>query len=86
MQKYNYCGKHIGLKERQRNASGQFWFPDGFEHRFDSDSSAILYSFIRKYQPVKALEIGSSRGGSACIIMQALQKNGKKFEFQSVNF
>ena len=70
-------------KERQRSVDGNsWWFPD-FEHRFDKESSAILYSIIRLFQPVRALEIGSSRGGSTCIIMQALQKNGKQFEFQS---
>lgn len=54
-------------------------FSPYFEHRFDPDSSAILYSLIRAFQPTVSLEIGSWRGGSTCVITAALQKNGGKF-------
>lgn len=54
--------------------------PDHFEHRYDPDSSAILYSLIRKYKPVSCLEIGTWRGGSSHIIMSALLKNQKEIK------
>jgi cephalosporin hydroxylase len=36
-----------------------------------------LYSFIRGFRPERALEIGVLRGGSACIITNAMEDNGK---------
>ncbi len=58
-------------------------FPDHFEHRFEKVSSAMLYSMIREYKPKTVLEVGSSHGGSGCIIMSALLKNDQPFEFYS---
>lgn len=52
-----------------------YTFPDGFEHRFEPDSSAILYSILREYQPKVCLEVGSWMGGSTCVIQSALIKN-----------
>lgn len=52
-----------------------YTFPTGFEHRYDKDSSAILYSLIRHYKPRECLEIGTWKGGSSHIIMSALLKN-----------
>lgn len=54
-------------------------FPDHFEHRYDVDSSAVLYSLIREHSPQSCLSIGCWQGGSSCVIMTALQKNRKKF-------
>lgn len=58
-------------------------FPVEFEHRLDQDSSACLYSLVRKYNPKKVLHIGTWEGGSTCVIMAALLKNkeedGKDF-------
>lgn len=36
-----------------------------------------LYSFIRGFQPERALEIGVLSGGSGCIIANAMEDNGK---------
>src|SRR2546423_1951765 len=36
-----------------------------------------LYGFIRGFQPERALEIGVLYGGSACIITNAMEDNGK---------
>lgn len=58
-----------------------YQFPTGFEHRFERDSSAMMYSIIRKYKPSKCLEIGSWLGGSTAVIMAALIKNGNPFTF-----
>lgn len=56
-------------------------FPHNFEHRFDPDSSAILYSLIRRHQPKRCLHIGTWQGGSACITVSALEKNGYKYMY-----
>jgi predicted O-methyltransferase YrrM len=60
---------------------GEYTFPEGFEHRFDPDSSAVMYSLIRQYKPVSVLAIGCWLGGSTCVIMSALQKNKKDFNY-----
>ena len=68
---------------------GRYWnnekypFPGYFEHRYDPDSSAILYSFVRELKPKKILEIGTSKGGATLTIMKALLKNNLPFEFYS---
>lgn len=54
-------------------------FPQEFEHRVDQKSSAMMYSLIRLHKPKAALEIGTWRGGSTCIIQSALLKNGGEF-------
>lgn len=56
----------------------RYEFPGDFEHRVDPDSSAVLYSFIRKFKPTSVLSIGTWKGGSACIIMSALLENQKE--------
>lgn len=58
-----------------------YTFPTGFEHRYDPDSSAILYSLIRHYKPKECLEIGTWKGGSSHVIMSALKKNGQPFHY-----
>lgn len=58
-----------------------YTFPTHFEHRFDPDSSAIMYAMVREFKPKACLEIGPWLGGSTSIIMTALQKNGGKFTF-----
>lgn len=58
-----------------------YTFPNHFEHRYDPDSSAILYSLIRKYKPKRCLQIGTWEGGSASIIVAALEKNGGKYTY-----
>lgn len=40
------------------------------------DERMFLYSIVRGTEPQRVLEIGTSRGGSALIIAQALQDNG----------
>ncbi len=52
-----------------------------FEHRYDPDSSAIMYSLIRRFKPKKVLEIGSWLGGSTCIIQRALMENKTPSKF-----
>ena len=68
------------LVQKYFNSEG-YRFPDGFEHRVDSDSSAVLYSFIREYKPKSILGIGTWRGGSTCVMMAALKKNNTDFRY-----
>ena len=56
-------------------------FPNHFEHRLDKICSRILYCLLRKYQPKVCLEFGTSWGGTSCVIISALQKNGEDFKF-----
>lgn len=56
-------------------------FPTDFEHRFDRDSSAILYSLIRHYKPKNCLAIGTWEGGSTCVMMAAMLKNKNKANY-----
>ena len=41
------------------------------------DERIFLYAFVRGFQPERALEIGVLRGGSAAIITNAMEENGK---------
>lgn len=66
----------------------KYWKPinysfaeEDFEHRFEETSSAMMYSLIREYKPSNVVALGTSFGGSTCIIMSALIKNRKKFEY-----
>lgn len=68
------------LVDKYFDAEG-YTFPTEFEHRFDPDSSAILYSLLRLLQPRNCLAVGTWEGGSTCVIMAALLKNGKKFKY-----
>lgn len=70
------------LVEKYFNKEG-YVFPGHYEHRFDQDSSAMMYSIIREYKPKKFLEIGSWLGGSSSLIMAALLKNDQRFTFIS---
>lgn len=56
-------------------------FPTHFEHRLESTSSAMMYALIREYKPKNAVHLGTSRGGSACIIMSALIANKNPFTY-----
>jgi predicted O-methyltransferase YrrM len=40
------------------------------------DERLYLYSFVRGFRPERALEIGVLRGGSGCIIANAMEDNG----------
>jgi predicted O-methyltransferase YrrM len=54
---------------------GEYTAPTEFEHRFDPDSSNLLYALLRKYKPRSCLSIGTWLGGSTCLIMAALLEN-----------
>lgn len=58
-----------------------YTFLDDYEHSLDRQSSKVLYSFIRKFEPQVCLEFGLYRGGSACIILTALGKNGQPYQY-----
>ena len=73
--------EEIGALNNKYFAEEGYVFPGHFEHRFDFTSSAYMYSMIRKYKPTTAMHIGTWEGGSACIIVAALLKNGKKFKY-----
>lgn len=68
------------LVNKYFNAEG-YQFPMHFEHRVDPDSSAVLYSIIRENKPKSILGIGTWRGGSTCVMMAALVKNGGEFRY-----
>lgn len=70
----------IDLVNKYFNAEG-YTFPGDFEHRFDPESSAILYSVLREFKPKNCLSIGTWEGGSVCVIMAALLKNENEFSF-----
>lgn len=56
-------------------------FPGEFEHRLDKISSKILYSLIREYKPLTCLEFGTSWGGTAIVILKALEANDKPYKY-----
>ena len=58
-----------------------YQFPTHFEHRYDSDSSAITYSLVRHFKPKTILHIGTWYGGSVCVIMAALMMNKQPFVY-----
>lgn len=68
------------LIDRYFNAEG-YTFPDSFEHRVDPESSAIMYSLVRRHKPKVTLHIGTWRGGSTCVIMAALIRNRRPFKY-----
>jgi predicted O-methyltransferase YrrM len=56
--------------------------PKWFEHRCDMEySEQIYYSLVRDFQPKSCLEFGGSFGGSVCVNLAALNKNGKPFKY-----
>jgi hypothetical protein len=66
----------------------KYWIGDGYipprmtEHRVDTTwSEPIIYAILREYKPTSLLEFGTSFGGTACLTMTALLKNGKPFTF-----
>ena len=59
----------------------KYSFPGDYEHRVDPESSAITYSLVRELKPQTVLEIGTWEGGTTCIIMSALLKNGLSYKF-----
>lgn len=66
----------------------QYWNPihynfadENFEHRFEPVSSGMMYSLIRNYKPKNVVALGTSFGGSTCIIMSALLANKRKFKY-----
>ena len=83
--------KDIDLKLITRTEITDLWdkyfypegykFTDDYEHSLDKQSSKVLYSFIRKWQPQVCLEFGVYRGGSACITLTALMKNSQPYQY-----
>ena len=69
----------LKLKSEYFDKEG-YHFPP-IEHRLEAYSSALLYSFIRKYKPTSVLGIGTWEGGSTWLMMAALLKNKKKFNY-----
>ena len=66
----------------------KYWVGDNYqppemtEHRVDLEwSEPIIYSVIRKFKPTSLLEFGTSYGGTACLTMSALLKNGVPFNY-----
>ena len=75
-------GDKYAPKEFRRSEDElSYALPSGFEHRYDVDSSIILYSLIRHFKPRYCLEIGSWKGGTTCVTMDALIKNNLPFQF-----
>lgn len=68
------------LVNKYFNVEG-YTFPDHFEHRVDADSSAVIYSMVRENKPTNVLQIGCWEGGTTSVIMAALLKNEKPFNF-----
>ena len=56
-------------------------FPSEIEHRLDQISSKILYSLIREIKPHTCLEFGTSWGGTALVILKALEANNKPYKY-----
>lgn len=54
---------------------------DGFEHRYEENSSDICYALLRHFKPKSVVEFGMSRGGATSFIQAALLKNGGDFKF-----
>ena len=54
---------------------------EGFEHRFEEVSSAMMYSLIREYKPTNVVALGTSHGGSTCIITAALLANKRSYKY-----
>jgi predicted O-methyltransferase YrrM len=71
----------LALIEKYYKAEG--YHPDmSFEHRCDVEySEQIYYSLVRDYQPTSCLEFGGSHGGSVCVNLAALDKNGKPYQY-----
>lgn len=67
------------LEEYWLNAG--YVFPTHFEHRFEQTSSAMMYALIREYKPKSVVALGTSHGGSTCIIMHALLANKEPFKY-----
>lgn len=55
--------------------------PKDFEHRVEGNSLLAIYSALRDYKPRKCLQLGCWEGGTTCVIMSALKKNGLPFRF-----
>ena len=74
-------------KNELNDLADKYWwkpvyeFPDDFEHSLDKISSRLLYCLLRKYKPKVCLELGTYSGGSACVIISALQKNENDFKY-----
>lgn len=74
--------KEYGEKEFPRAPDkNSYAFASDFKHNFDIDSSVILYSLIRHFKPTNVLEFGTSYGGSACVMIDALLKNRQPFYY-----
>lgn len=71
----------LALIEKYYKAEG-YVPPNWFEHRCDMEySEQIYYSLVRDFKPVSCLEFGGSYGGSVCVNLAALNKNGEPFEY-----
>lgn len=69
------------LPELRRSTDGGSYYFPSFEHRVDSVSSVTLYSLIRYYKSSRCLEIGTWFGGLTRMIMSALLKGKRSFQF-----
>jgi cephalosporin hydroxylase len=74
--------------EEMKELVNAYWIGDGYtpprmtEHRVDLQwSEPVIYSLLRDFKPTSLLEFGTSYGGTACLTMTALLKNGKPFKF-----
>jgi len=80
---------HPGMKPKEiEKLVKKYWEPinynfsdENFEHRFESTSSAMMYSLIREYKPTNVVALGTSFGGSTLIITAALLANKKPYKY-----
>lgn len=69
------------LNKKYWDKVNYFFGDEGFEHRFEEVSSAMMYSLIREYKPINVVALGTSHGGSTCIITAALLANKIPYKY-----
>jgi predicted O-methyltransferase YrrM len=71
----------LALIEKYYKAEG-YIPPNYFEHRCDMEySEQCYYTLVRDFKPVSCLEFGGSYGGSVCVNLAALEKNGEPYKY-----